>query len=747
MKQRSRRRFIRDLGIGLGMTAAAEAEPFGGQNPTPFRAQESRRAASFNTQIDFRYSPLSGQTAYCFPDDPHKSLVGERGDLRFGHPGQYKDINHFPQIVEFSLEGMERDSVKSQKLEQPSVPIVHTVLERPEARIELTAFATNSEAEGRADNVILEVSPRGRGEISVAPVAILKTHQTVTVQAETGLSSVRIGNETGPPFMVADSGISLLSDGLYHHRLALGLGVASRERPVRRILRFPQEGQSAEKLRAGLNAPSELLKQARLYWERWKPYGGNLSWSLPGRHGEFLVACARNIQQAREVKDGRVTFQVGPTVYRGLWVADGNFILEAARYLGYDEEAQQGLEATWNRQRPNGGVFAGGGDEHWKETGIALFTITRQAELAQDWTYFRRMQPNILAAFEFVRSLREKAQQDGSACGRYGLLPPGFPDGGIGGIREELTNTIWTLAGLKAASEAGERLGLAGFGPAQELFLDLRSAFFAAAKQEMRRHPAGFDYLPMLLKADPAWAALDAWERPRPQAAQWALSQAIYPGTVFDRKDPIVEGHIRLMQTCTREDIPAETGWLTREGVWNYGAAFVAHVYLWAGLPDWARRTFVGFLNHATPLYCWREEQPLRGSLIGSYVGDMPHNWASAECILYLRHMLLLEDGQDLRLLEGVGWPELKELEPLSVRGSPTRFGRVNCHLEPAEMGLRWTLRFSRQGGPNPAALTIPAQLAPKLRFVRVRGASYQQAGDKIRVDPQVNSWEATWKA
>ena len=44
-------------------------------------------------------------------------------------------------------------------------------------------------------------------------------------------------------------------------------------------------------------------------------------------------ACARNIQQAREIKDGRKTFQVGPTVYRGLWVVDGNFLLEAARYL------------------------------------------------------------------------------------------------------------------------------------------------------------------------------------------------------------------------------------------------------------------------------------------------------------------------------------------------------------------------------------------------------------------------------
>jgi hypothetical protein len=98
--------------------------------------------------------------------------------------------------------------------------------------------------------------------------------------------------------------------------------------------------------------------------------------------------------------------------------------------------------------------------------------------------------------------------------------------------------------------------------------------------------------------------------------------------------------------------------------VWNYNAGFVAHVYLWAGLADWARSTFTGFLNHASPLYCWREEQPVRGSLTAGYVGDMPHNWASAECVLYLRHMLALEDGRDLRLLAGVGDFELASAEP-----------------------------------------------------------------------------------
>ncbi len=125
-------------------------------------------------------------------------------------------------------------------------------------------------------------------------------------------------------------------------------------------------------------------------------------------------------------------------------------------------------------------------------------------------------------------------------------------------------------------------------------------------------------------------------------------------------------------------------------------------MYLWAGLQDWARTTFTGFLNHATPLNRRREEQPLRGSLVAHYVGDMPHKWASAECVLYLRHMLVLEDGASLRLLAGISEPELAAGEPLEIVGLPTRFGRVSLGLEPLGRKRGWRIDFEREPGPAP---------------------------------------------
>jgi hypothetical protein len=311
-------------------------------------------------------------------------------------------------------------------------------------------------------------------------------------------------------------------------------------------------------------------------------------------------------------------------------------------------------------------------------------------------------------------------------------------------VRPEFTNTVWTLAGLKAVAEAAERFNVDSLRIARTFYDELRAAFFAAAKQEMVRHPEGFQYLPMLAHDDPAWHDPEQWNRPRPQTAQWALSHAIFPGMVFDKNDPIVRGHIALLRSCTQEDVPAETGWLWHESVWNYNAAFAAQVYLWAGLPEWADRTFRGFLNHASPLYCWREEQPLQQALTGQDWGDMPHNWASAECVRYLRHMLVLEDGPRMRMLEGMIPSNSSAHDPFRLERTPTRFGRVTLDLEPLT-SKGWKLEATFEPAQSPNTVEIPVSMNGR-QFERVVGANSQINRGKVMIDPGARKWTAFWR-
>lgn len=742
-----RRQFLTGVAAAVG-AVAADTGVLASKDLSDSTTETAANAACCGqapaSLVDFRYSPVQTQHIFCFPEDPYKGVVDESGGLRYGHSpkgnqnGWVRD-----EAVEFFLDGMGPDMGMRQWLEAPGVPIIHTRVERAEAYLELTTFATNEPGEGRVDNVIAEVRPKSRMGIHACLLLKVSTKHEVAIRPSPVGNTIRLGGESGALFMAADSQLSNEDATEVDAILRLRPGSATDPRPLRYFLRFPREGQDMERIKAGLEKPSALLATARGYWQSWKPFHGEVSWRLPQPYSDFLVACSSNLQRMRNKKGERMVFQVGPTIYDGLAIVDGNFILEAARYLGYDDQAKESLAANWAWQREDGGVFAYAGDQMWKDTAIAVFSLVRQAELSQDWTNFRDMQPKILKAFQFLVELRERARKEGGSNGRYGLLPRGYADGGLDGVRAEFTNTVWALAGLKAATEAAAGLGLEGFDPSRQFYKELRQSFFAAAHEEMRRYPSGFDYLPMLMKEDPQWEAKDEWDRPRPQSAQWALSHAIYPGLVFDKQDPIVQGHIALMQACTQEDVPVEAGWISHEGLWTYNAPFVSQVYLWAGLSDWADSSFHGFLNHASPLYAWVEEQSLQDSVVSRPSGDMPHNWASAECIRYLRHMLALEDGPALRLLAGVGANQLAAEEPYTVTGSPSRFGRLNMELQP--LGGRWGLKFERAAGPAPGTVQLPATLGDRGRLSRMTGASYRQEGNAILVEPTARSWTAEW--
>ena len=737
MAQFSRRKFLEGVALsGAVGVAASNLEGIG--------FQRQSETAQSEPAVDFRYAPRLSQATICFPDDPKKSLVGQAGDLRYDFAkSKIVGGEDFGTVCTFSLAGMQDDRVLRQWLEDPHVPIVHTLIDRPASTLELTAFATRHANEGRVDNVLLAILSK-RSRVAAIPRLHLRTCRKLNQISGPPTVAVNDTDANTPFLLAAKMGATPDFAQLWEeagYTLYLPHGEAEPDQPLRYFVRFPQENQSVDLLAEMLQQPDALLDEVREFWKRWKPFG-SVAWSYPGKHGDFLIACARNIQQAREMKDGRLVFEVGPTMYRNLWIVDGNFLLEAARYLGYDREADEGLLSEWAKQLPSGQIVAGGGGEHWKDTAIAIFTLVRQCELKQSWQMFEDLEPNVRRAIDFLMQLRSQARKGDSSNGRYGLLAPGFADGGIGGVRSEFTNTVWALAGLKAAVETADRLNI-DFRGARTFYEELRASFLSAAKREMVRHPKGFEYLPMLAQDDPAWKDGDPWNRPRPQTAQWALSHAIFPGLVFDKNDPIVRGHIALMQACTQEDVPSETGWLWHDSIWNYNASFAAHVYLWAGLQDWADRTFRGFLNHASPLYCWREEQPLQQALVGQDWGDMPHNWASAECVRYLRHTLLLEDGPTMRLLEGVALNPA-DGQRFSLEQSPTRFGRVTLQVEPLD-NKGWRLDFALAPSQRPGKVELPADIASG-KFDRIVGAKFERENKKISVDPNALQWSAFWR-
>jgi hypothetical protein len=231
---------------------------------------------------------------------------------------------------------------------------------------------------------------------------------------------------------------------------------------------------------------------------------------------------------------------------------------------------------------------------------------------------------------------------------------------------------------------------------------DFCATFRRCAERDMRTDAQGNRFLPIRMIDN---------DEILPQRAQWAFLHAVFPGKVFAADDSLVIGNMEMLRAAESEGLVLTTGWL-EDGIWNYFGSFYAHAWLWVGRRDKAIQTAYAFANHASPLLAWREEQrPVgRGAQM---VGDMPHNWASAEFIRLIRHLLVLERGNELHLLEGLPSSWVRPGATTRLRDVQTEFGPLSLELTVAADDRNAHLR-----------LTAPTRTPPHRIVVHLDGWS-----------------------
>ncbi|MCK4292135.1 MAG: hypothetical protein KAY65_02980 [Planctomycetes bacterium] len=407
------------------------------------------------------------------------------------------------------------------------------------------------------------------------------------------------------------------------------------------------------------------LDRAIEYWGRVDLPYDRITVPDPAIQG-LLDSCIRNIYQARELRNGQPAFQVGPTCYRGTWAADGPFILESITYLGRAKEARAGLELQIDKDEgPQGVKFS-------KKSGLRLWMIWRHAQLTGDFKWLEKTWPKVEQNVKNIIEYRKMTRDDPTQA-NYGLMPPGFGDGGLGGVHREYTNVYWTLAGLKAAIEMAQKLNKPTLANWQAEYKDYWQTFDNARNRDKLTDKAGNVYVPVTMKGEQAQP---------PQRGAWAFLQSVFPGRIFDPDDKLMLGNMAMLDANQAEGLIFGTGWM-HDGIWNYAASFYAHAHLYLGHSKKAAATLYAFANHACPLLCWREEQNPKGQN-ENYVGDMPHNWASAEFIRLIRHLLILERGNELHLLGALPTAWTKPGSKTQLLDIPTSFGPASLILQMA---------------------------------------------------------------
>ena len=679
--------------------------------------------------IDHRHAPRQQWTALCPPDDVLKTLIRDDGALLYDPvPGK-----GFARIFYPGMESRRGVSKINQRTESAEFPCVETRMEYPQAWLRMRTFASRDEAGNRTDVVLWEIEAK-------PGVRDLKGRFRVTVEIpEEALAVDADGHRllATPKKSESDAGKTeaqgqpvalFFPDAVISRNNSFGGLVQLEVMTKGKLLQGGDKvfGVMILPLRHGAvdgfsyEWALQALERERAFWTKWVK--DHISLSIPDPAvQEMVVACARNIFQAREIKKGLPEFQVGAAIYRGLWVLDGHFILEAAHFLGCGDDARSGWEALLRRVRPNGAIAESEG--HLKETGISLATFVRQTELTGDWERLRSIWPVMLNGLKYIRTLRDQAAAAPADSAEYRLLPPTGSDGGLNGERAELTTTLWTLFGLKEAAKAARQLGLGEDANLfQTEFDSLLADFQRVAKKCEQRLPDGTPYLPMCLPGSGDHCQIPnfkgeilPWDKINPGTATWAFAHAIYPGQVLGPDDALVKNFTHLLDSIDDEQgIPANTGWQAFQSVWGYAASFYAHVWLYAGNPAKAVDYLYSFANHSSPTRVWREEQPFdRRMRICAETCRItgPRRNSSGWCGIFS----FLSGEMIWNCFTGCrrsGGPRAER--PLLLPGSPTRFGPVSLSLrrEKGEAILRVELASDWSVKPKEVRVRIPGRAA-----------------------------------
>lgn len=470
-----------------------------------------------------------------------------------------------------------------------------------------------------------------------------------------------------------------------------------------------------------LNGAVATRNRAVEYWQHAPlPYGRI---EVPDAGIQALLDSAiRNIWQARDIKKGVPVFQVGPTIYRQLWIVDGAFLLETATLLGAGDQARTAITYTLSQQKPSG-AFEVLSPQYYKENGIVIWTCVRHAMLTQDKAWLESVWPQLEKAALYIKELRRRSLEDDSPLDD-GLNPPGEIDGGLAGWQSgfkhpEFSNCYWNLAGLHAFIQAASWLGKTNTVAIwQKEYDDFYATFRKAALRDTRKDDKGNSYVPIFM---------GNWGNELPQRAQWSFCQAVYPGQIFAKGDPLVTGNLAMLKATEREGMVYGTGW-DATGIWTYFASFYAHAWLWQGDGVKAWHLLYAFANHAAPVLDWREEQALKGQPYKK-VGDMPHNWASAEFIRLTVHLLEIDRGNELHLFEGLPRQWAGPGMVTRLNGIATPFGKLTMELKVAADGRTARLRVEPLSDPSCKEIVV-----------HLANWASPKGDDQIELDPKARN-------
>ncbi len=420
---------------------------------------------------------------------------------------------------------------------------------------------------------------------------------------------------------------------------------------------------------------------------------------IPDPRLQYLVdASVRNIYQIRDINDGRLQYQPGPTVYRGLWICDVLFSGNISLMLGDQASVRRALEKAFPLQSPEGQFRILLPMEALNETPVVLVALCRYAAFSGDTLWLRRHWQVVRRGITWIRNARGRTLVDGSAP-YAGLMPPGFVDGGISHLTADYGSLWWAMITLQEGAEAARRIGFMEDARSWESLLDsFWVAFRARAPLDMKTDSAGHRYLPVTVA--------DTLRGVPPQRGQYAFLLPLPYGRFFQSADTVMQainrGNLAMLDSRTEEGIIAGSGWL-QDGIWAWLGGIHAMAHHRMGNWGKAWELLRAFADHATPLGTWVEEQQQRSQGTRT-TGDASNAEAGAFFVQSVRNLLVCERGDTLAFLAGFPREWLGPGKQTVLRDGGTTMGNASLEVSVSTDGRIATLVLippGRRTGPG----------------------------------------------